>query len=349
MEAKTANARAIVLIEGSEFLEASLDMERRTVRQVIIRAGMSKNKRMYSESVLMAAAPLFEGVQTYANHPSRSEMRERPERDVAHLTGWLSGVEYRDGALIATRHFTQNQAGRDVWALVCDVVENRAPSGLLGASINAVGQAYAEDDHVVVEAITAVNSVDDVTTPAAGGGFVEADGESLREQLLEAMSYEEWFESRPDYRKRLQREMKAARQTDAIKAAKAEADRATEALTEAEAQIAELNAALEAARADVVRERQAAMLSEALAGVRLPAGWKNALKTQLENAAPEQWQGIIQTEIEKAKTADAIPRVPVHGAGQRVHEAHTPASSPREQMPRLTEDFAAWKRRTGRL
>src|SRR5690606_24382967 len=79
------------------------------------------------------------------------------------------------------------------------VATGKAPKSLAGLSINAVGSARKrEDGGVVVEAISYAHSVDDVTTPAAGGGYVESvQGDALAQALIEAMTYDEWVSGRP--------------------------------------------------------------------------------------------------------------------------------------------------------
>lgn len=337
--------KTAIIIEQIDLQEAVINEDDRTVRQVIIRAGKSKNGRVYGDKVLAKAATLFEGVQTYANHPSRSERRERPERSVNQLTGWLSDVQFSEGKLVGTRHFTRNQAGNDTWALVKDIVEGKAPSTLLGASINASGKVQRNGDEYIVESIEGVVSVDDVTMPAAGGGFVESiSGDELLEQILADMSYEEWFESRPDFRKRLQNELKAVRQDEAVKAVEAEADRLRESFETAQTELSSLKEAHEAARANLLRARRELAIVETLQRVKLPAQWKTDLRSRLVEADEESWATIIEAEVRKAKAAGAQTRVPVAGASQQVN---VPSSAHIQEsvMPRPDEDVEAWRKR----
>lgn len=310
-----------VIIEALDLSEAQIDVENRTVHQRLIAAGKSKNNRVYGETVLQGAAGLFEGRQTYANHPSRSDQRERPERSVRDLTGWLTNVEYREGALWATRHFTRNQAGDDTWSLVREIVEGRAPASLLGASINAVGKASAGDDgSVIVEAITAVNSVDDVTTPAAGGGWellVASNGDSLTGDLLQAMTFEEWFESRPDFVRRVQNEMKTVRQDKALTEAKTLAERLTADVQNAQGTIEALEAARVADGEAITLLRHEVEVWRVMAGVNLPESWKTSLRETLLQSDIADWAVIVERERKKARAAGY--RQTVTGAGQQVN------------------------------
>lgn len=312
--------KTTVIIEALDLSEAQINAESHTVRQRLITAGKSKNNRIYSESVLQTAAPLFEGRQTFANHPSRSELKDRPERSIRDLTGWLSNVEYQEGALYAVRHFADTQAGRDAWALVEQIVSQKAPATLMGASINAVGKAKStEDGALIIESIDAVHSVDDVVSPAAGGAFLAESAEpgSLTADLLAALTFEEWFESRPDYTKRLQNEMKQARQDDALKAARAEAEGAIQALKEAQSQLAALTSDREAAIAEAQQARRELEIERKMRTVSLPAAWDKALREQLAQADERQWASIIETELSKARSAGH--RIAITGAEQQVN------------------------------
>ena len=343
-----------ILIEGLNLEEAVIDREKRTVTQVLIRAGTSKNNRRYPEAVLQEATALFEGVKTYANHPTATDRKERPERDVRHLTGWISDVRYDSGKLVGTRHFLSTEAGKDVWAVVEDIIEKRAPSHLMGGSINAIGQAKKikenNTDITEVEKIVEVYSVDDVTTPAAGGGFIESAGRDLTQALLEALSFEEWFETRPDFVARLQKEMKAIRQDDAVKAAKAEADHNRNALQEAMSRIESLEAERDAALQNTDATRRALTIEQLLS--KTPGfnqTWRESIRKQLQDASPEKWDAILETELKKAKSGGK-PAIPVTGADAQVD---TPPERNQfreaDVRPRDNEDVDSWQRRMAKL
>lgn len=335
-----------ILQEQIDVAEASFDADARVLRNVVlIRAGMSKNRRRYSEDVLRAAATVFEGTKAYDSH-------QRGERRVSEITGWYSNVRYENGALRADRHFARTDAGRNVQAIAEDIIAGRAPATLAGLSINAVGKGRAikaDDGEVLeVEAISAANSVDDVTEPAAGGGYVLAAGghDALLTAALEAMTYEEFTGARGDYVTRMKREWQSVRQDDAIKAAKAEADRASAALAEANATIARLTAEREAAASERDAARRASAVSEALQAVRLPAAWRESLRDMLLEAQPEQWNTIIEREQRKAESAGHKPRISVSGAPVSVSEsAAMPAFSKRDLLPRDGESPLEWRAR----
>lgn len=340
-----------VLIERLSLDEAILNPEERTVRQVLIRAGRSANGRVYRPEVLQQAAPLFEGVRTYANHPALSERRERPERSTRDVTGWIVGVEFRDDALYGTRHFARTQAGQDTWALVEDIVSGRAPANLIGASINAVGRASRDNTgDWLVESIDAVHSVDDVTTPAAGGGFLplgESAGEDLAALVLQLIDFSEWYEigKARGFSARLQNEMKIIRQTEALKAASADAEQARLELQEAQAmvngltdQVAMLSRQLDGARRDL-------LLEKAMRRVNLPTAWETSLREQLMAVPAEDWEAILKREINKAALLPR-PRPAVVGSGVRIAEALSVEPAAIDRTPRDDEDVLSWLRRT---
>jgi two-component sensor histidine kinase len=320
-----------VLIEQIDLTEGTLDREARTVEQVIIVPGWSQNGRYYSENVLAQASNLFEGAKTFGDHPGPNERREMPGRSVRNITGWLSGVRVNGGRIMATRHFARTQAGEDSFALVADIIDGNAPKSLMGASINAIGKVAKGEapdgkEGLMVEAITAVHSVDDVTTPAAGGGFdpLLAGGDELTASLLAALSEDEWRAARPDLVERLKKEWQVVRQDQAVTAAHAERDQARDALVEAQHELMALKdtqQALEAdmarLRAEVVRKGLEVQLELALREAKLPTEWEKQLREQLGKAEPGDWLGIVASERKKAQSGGGKQPVTVQGAPQR--------------------------------
>jgi len=182
--------------------KAGLDWEIR-----LIRSGLSVNRKYYPESVLRDAVDKFEDAKVYADHPTKTEEQERPERSVRDIVGWIDGVRYegngRNG-LYGTFHALDTQK----WFadLVREAYERGKPD-LLGFSIRAWGKDKIKriDDQLVhsVEQINRVMSVDAVTEPAAGGGFVKLlasarTEEEIEMSMIDEMTLEELQEHRPD-------------------------------------------------------------------------------------------------------------------------------------------------------
>jgi hypothetical protein len=336
--------KTIALTERLDLSEAQFDAGALMLSNVIlIRAGTSANRRHYAEAVLQAAAPVFEGAKAYDSHA-------RGERRVSELTGWYSNVRYADGKLLADRHFSRTDAGRNVMSVAEDIISGRAPASLAGLSINAVGKGKLvksdDGDVLEVESISAANSVDDVTEPAAGGGYLLTAGlgDALAADVLAALDYDEWIEARPEYTARLKKEWATVRQDEAIKAAKAEADRATLALQDAQARITALEASGEAARLETAQARRETAITEALATVKLPPSWKTDMRTRLQAADPAQWAAIIESEQRKADSAGHKPKIAVTGAGVQVAQQPVVVEAD-NVMPRPDENAGDYARR----
>lgn len=346
----------ILLTEQVDLSEATIDHDGRVLKNVVlIRAGTSLNRRHYSEAVLAKAAPSFDGVPAFDSHDSRA-------RKVAEMTGWYKNPRFVEGKLYADRYFSGTQAGRDMQAIAEDIVNGVAPRTLAGLSINAVGtgkqQKLSDGDALVIESITKVTSVDDVTSPAAGGSYTEAAkaGDELAVALIEAMTYEEFLAARPDFTERLRKEIKAVRQEDAlktglaeadqkVKAAETEAEQATRALADAQQTIETLTQARESAVQEAATARRALAVEQVLNDpkIKLPGAWKDALREQLNKAEPDGWSGIVEDYRRLATSAGHKPQVSVSGAPQQVD---LPMQVPvREQVnlnPAPDEDAHAW-------
>lgn len=332
--------KTAVLIENINLTEAEVNAESRTVDVVLIRPGWSANGRYYSPDVLAKAAPLFEGVKAYANHPSIEQLRRGEPRSVLEITGQYTNVHIGPGGELRATREVFGEAGERVWPLIVRSVEGKRP--VIGLSINAVGKAAPGEidgrKGIIVEDINAANSVDDVTEPAAGGGYTAlvAGVESLAQDILEALDFEEWTVARPDFVERLKREWKQVRQDEAVAAAVAERDQARRALVEAERQVdtlrkrqAEQDAEIARLRAEIVRKGLEVELERALREAALPVEWENELRKQLEQAGPDQWPGILEAERRKARAARNVRiTVPVTSAPRREHQPTLVESRP---------------------
>lgn len=332
-----------VIYEAIGLTEAAFDRDNRVLRNVtLIKAGMSKNRRHYPESVLQAAAGLFEGVKAYNDH---ALFGHKP----TDITGWYTNVRYENSALKADRHFARTQAGEDVFSLVEDIVSGRAPKSLSGLSIAVIGEGtekkFPDGKALEVESITAAHSVDDVTEPAAGGAYLAAgDGDGLAGKVFAALNYEDWQASRPDYLERLKKEWKQTRQDEALKTALAESEQLRAALETSQATLATLTAERDAAAAGEAAARRELAVVEALAATPgIPAAWREDLRDTLGRADPAEWMDILNRTKQKAQAAQR-PRVPVTGA-EAVQRDPAPSAPPRAAVPQPGEDVMAWAAR----
>lgn len=160
--------------------EAAFDATQGLITFILIRPGFNATRsRYYTPAAVRAIAEAMRGRKMYLNHPTPSEARERPERDV---TQWVSTITetWVDAAGIAWGRATIHDPR------FLETVQRLAAAKLLpelGASINAMGLGQktmiegVETTQVDgVDADDPLRSTDWVTEPGAGG----------RAQLLEA-------------------------------------------------------------------------------------------------------------------------------------------------------------------
>jgi hypothetical protein len=304
--------------EMASLQEAEFDAENKKVRVTLIRPGWSLNERYYASDVLKKAAGLFEGAKAYFDHPSKSELKERPERSIRDLAGWYEDVHPEtDGRLTGTLHLISDTALPIIEAAV-----KRNPS-LAGLSINALGNTrMGEIDGrkgVIVEAIVKANSTDIVTTPGAGGKFemLMMSADEYTRDLLKAMPIEELQselrEVRPDLVIAWQKEWKTARDTNAVKTARDEKQKLEEAVKNLEEQCRTSQQQLEEAHKQVATLKHVAEVDRVLSNSQLPRAWRDQVREQLVKVRPEEMQSIVEAEIKKAQAVK--PAVQVSGVG----------------------------------
>lgn len=320
---ESARVRTGYFAELSSLQEATIDSDNKTVRATLIVPGWSANGRYYSESVLRQAVPVFEGGQSYADHPGKQEIKNRPERSIRDLVGWYSDVKQeKDGRITASLHVT----APDMWPII-EAAVTKNPK-LAGLSINALGETrMGEIDGkkgVIVEAIVKHNSTDIVTTPAAGGKFdslmASASDVYLRD-LVEAASLDELTEvireARQDFIKALQKEWKTPRDDKALKSARDEADGLKTQLAQAQKQVRTMTEALDKANETLALTVREALVDRLLGASKLTDKWKASLRSQLLEAKDESDMKAI-LEREALKAASVPKPIQVRGSGASV-------------------------------
>lgn len=150
---------------------SALDQSKGIYEVTIIKEGFTEDKkRYYPKDTLTKATSLFEGAKAYADHPTKQEMKDRPERSIADLIGDYRNVRCMEDSgkakIKGELHILESKS----W--VKDVL-NRAvdnPS-FCGTSIHADGwvNPKAKDGSDLVESIETVASADIVTEANAGG------------------------------------------------------------------------------------------------------------------------------------------------------------------------------------
>ncbi len=338
--------------------EAELDPANYSVKVRLIQSGWSKNGRYYPDDTLKTAAPMWEGVKAYADHPGRNEAKDRPERSVRDIVGIYENVAH--DANTTRANFRVLGAARDwLWPLIEESVATKRD--LIGLSINALGQTSKGEIEgkkgIVVEAITHANSVDVVTEPAAGGGFEQLmmSDDGWTRAVLDSVSLDELREARPDVIDNLKREWQTVRDSAALEEAKMRANRAEAQAKALEEEKRTLEAQLQDAQSSIARVEKERKVDSLLEGARLPGEWRDDLRAELLDADQTTWINILEAEKRKAKAIK--PKTNVTGSGSsagpqlarlRIENQAQGAVIMRlhDDAPKPDEDFSAWKNRT---
>lgn len=153
----------------TELLEAkSVDGSKGIYGLTLIEEGeTSDKKRTYRRKALESAVELFEGAQAYADHPTKSEMKERPERSIRDIVGVYENVRVESDNGLSKLRADLRTLESAKWIRPLLDLSIEQPKAC-GASIHADGTVTPGKPDIV-ESIDAVFSVDIVTKPNAGG------------------------------------------------------------------------------------------------------------------------------------------------------------------------------------
>jgi hypothetical protein len=159
----------------------------------IIREGLGnpEDKNYYTADALReaAAAGIWDGLQAYGDHPTRTEERDLPERSIRKLIGYYKDSRFVEGNVAevkATFVPIGGAEGEHAVALIEASLKAQADTGkpLVGISIDAGGTVEPGEHNGTavnfVRRITEASSADMVTKAGAGGGFHRRLMESLR-------------------------------------------------------------------------------------------------------------------------------------------------------------------------
>jgi len=326
---KKESLRTGYFAERIDLRESELDATEFIARHVtLIRPGFSTNvdkagrARYYPPETLRQAAKIFEGTRAYADHPRRSDEKELPERSVRDVVGYYTNVmALEDGRLVGD-YKVIGEARQWLWPLITEAVQHKPD--LVELSINALGKTRLGEAEgrsaVIVESIVDANSVDVVTTGAAGGSFAGAllhSADDWTSKLLAALSFEEWRAVRPEFIEKLKGEWKTVRESEAAQNLKQE-------LLETKQKIEQLEAASQADLTELADLRREKLADGLLVESGLPHKLRTAVRAELLTQADETGMKSVLAR-EKAKY-DSLPRTPVSvsGAGQKSGEK-TPA------------------------
>ena len=179
------------LVFEPRFLEGTYNPQKQTVDVTIITEGLGnkRDKHFYTAQVLQRAVSekVFEGAKAFADHPSKFDESNLPERSIRDQIGYYFNVH------LQTQRDPKTGRGVDAIAATFKIQEGQDwVNGLIresiaykskfpdrnysGISINADGDAEPQTiDGQEVRAVTHISEVisaDVVTLPARGGGFI---------------------------------------------------------------------------------------------------------------------------------------------------------------------------------
>lgn len=171
-EGSAVEARALGETLSSRVLEAAGEAADggRVFRVLMIKYGDSKNGRRYPEAVMRAAAPLFEGAKAYDHHRTESELTTST---IAGLVGTYRNVTATAVGLEADLHLlpSASHTAEAFDMALANQAEGLEPLIGLSQDVLCTWRSVSEAGRLVQEAVAvvAVNSVDVVAHPAAGG------------------------------------------------------------------------------------------------------------------------------------------------------------------------------------
>ena len=299
----------------------------------------------YSKKILIKSAGLYKsGTKMFINHPSRAELKERPERDLNQLAAYFveDQATWQDNGIYGPGLYQTAKALPNY----ADFIKEAAP--VIGVSHFVLGKTRIGEaggkTGPIVESIDAVLSVDFVTQPGAKGSIgaiyeswvnsdIDSDDETHELQISETqgntkmaeikesgqISPEIVTESRGDWLARIEslREAEKANQTlmrenDALKAQ----------ITAIEAENTNLKESLAKEQEKNILAEAAGFASELIEKSEVPELAKERIKTAaVQNAKMiegkldvESLKAFIESEITYAKSLTGSPGT-VRGLG----------------------------------
>jgi len=188
-----------------------------------IQAGLNKTRRrFYTPEFLRGNVERFDKSFCYADHPSRSDERDQPERHIRSVAAVTENARWDEvqQAVVGDVRFLDNETGRDIRATFAnETVRARA-----GHSIYLLGDVRVERkkvkesggwvDFPVTIASEGQFDVDFVTAPTAGGRVSEIREGGTEMPEWEDLTLEELQDQRPDLVKALASEPASAKKAE---------------------------------------------------------------------------------------------------------------------------------------
>lgn len=249
----------------------------------VIMPGFNTSKtRYYPASVLKRDFGIFEGAKMFADHPTASERRDRPERSVNNWVASLRNVtaletgEVRGQPIIIEDRFKSKLSNLRANGLL----------GQMGTSIFGAGRTKKTtvEGHKteLVEALVKAHSVDFVTYAGAGGrvNLYESD-ETNQDELEENDKMDEELKEMKERLGALEKQAsETAKERDVLKA-------------ERDGAVAE-------------RDALKTKIEEAAKTVRIATAQKGIAKLIEDSKLPAPWQERLVTRFAESDTTDGV-------------------------------------------
>jgi hypothetical protein len=205
-------AQAMDDFQISDFVslaEAEVSPDGSKVKVVLIEAGTNEGKkRHYPDEAITEAATGFKGLKQYINHPTKTEEKERPERDIRDWASTITESYAGKSAKTGRAQAIGEVSVHDSW--LRERLKDPVFRANVGLSINtggmiSQGKVNGQDMDIVEKIVFARKngpaSVDWVTEPGARGrvaGLLESRYEREQDMDLEKLTEKDLREARAD-------------------------------------------------------------------------------------------------------------------------------------------------------
>lgn len=297
--------------------EAKYDSDKGIVTIRIIKPGFNKDKSKYypSEVLERDADKAFKGLKMFADHPTRDDERQRPERSVRDWVGNLTEVwRQPDGSIWGKAVIIQDWLKEKLRGLRDTNLLEQMGVSIVALAQLVKGQVEGENT-AIVESIIQGRSVDFVTYPGAGGQVLAYESLS-REHDVGLVSVAELREARPDLLEDIEGAIKtqilseATKDMDELKEARDTIEERDKAIKESQEvlegkdkELGALKEANEKLTADAARAVAQVTIKEAVAKAKLPDASKaRILETHKDATTAEGIDKAIEGEAKYLAT-----------------------------------------------
>ena len=260
---------------------------------VVLRSGFNSSKeRYYSPEAVARDYGIFEGVKMYADHPTKTEEKERPEGSIKNWVATLKNVHVDEsGAIVGEAVIIEGWLKEKLAAL-----KEQGLLSEMGISINAIGRGPKELQEVeghktkVVEELVIARSVDFVTEPGAGGVVQMYEADPNRDIDLIGLSL--LRERRPDLIKEAEAVIREQVNQEVKRKVELE-----ERITALEGQITTLTEERDAAKTELEESRKGQKMAETKSAVD---------KALSESELPEPAKARLSERFSSAESTDGL-------------------------------------------